>query len=97
MPRDLDIDLTLLLRRLDPKPPHNPDDSWAEVELFRLQHGILPNDERAAGLKLDRAVGLEKLADLVDRACRSRDMSILPPPLSVVDLLRYFARRERAR
>jgi hypothetical protein len=68
----------------------NPEDSWAQVELYRWQHGELPpkKDEK----KLDIAVGLKNMAQAIEDGCKARDTKLMPPPFSVCAVLKYISR-----
>jgi hypothetical protein len=63
---------------------HDPDDSWARVELYRWQYGELPGDK-----PLDECAGLLKLAEALDSTMPSVPM---PAPTNVAVVLRYVAR-----
>jgi hypothetical protein len=66
-------------------------DSWAEVELFRWQYGELPKsgDRR----KLDRSVGLSRMADAIAEACKAGTTVGMPSPFNLCEVLRYISRR----
>jgi len=65
----------------------SPEDSWATVELYRLQHGELPpRDGEAKPVQISEA--LKALARIVD----GTDKRELPPRFSVASVLRYVAK-----
>lgn len=69
------------------------DDSWAEVELYRWQHGELPPmNERCR--PLDIPAGLLGMAQAIEVGVKSGDMTPenFPSPMNVVEVLRYAAR-----
>jgi hypothetical protein len=72
---------------------HDPNDDWAEVELFRWQHGDLPSPEDRR--PLDVPTGLRKMADAIVLGDRAN----FPSPHNVVSALRYAAKKleEKAR
>ena len=65
----------------------DPNDSWAEVELWRWQYGSLPkpDDDR----KLDISEGLKGMADAIEKG----KVEDFPSPFSVVSVLRYAAKQ----
>lgn len=64
----------------------NPNDSWAQVELFRLQYGCLP--EPGDMREIDIPLALMNLADIID----SEDIDNLPPRFSVTSVIRYASK-----
>lgn len=66
---------------------HDPNDDWAEVELYRWQYGELPppNDNRP----LNIPTALKNMANAIEK----RDMKNFPSPLGVTSVLRYVAKR----
>lgn len=65
----------------------DPNDSWAEVELYRWQYGGLPEVGGISGT-LDVSAGLLGMADAIDKG----DESNFPTPFNVVSVLRYAAK-----
>ena len=68
----------------------NAEDSWAKVELFRWQYGVLPKSDDFR--PLDISLGLQGMADGIDKYCSTGDSSTLPSPMNVASVLRYCAR-----
>ena len=69
----------------------DPNDSWAEVELYRWQHGELPpQDDRCK--QLDKSAGLMAMADAIEKAIRSGNVEGMPAPHNVCSVLRYVAK-----
>lgn len=69
----------------------NPDDSWAQVELFRWQYGELPkdgNDRR----KLDVSEGLRNMAKAIEAGCKGGGREAMPTPFNVCSVLNYAAK-----
>lgn len=66
--------------------PPTPEDSWAQVELWRWQYGGLPdaNDYRP----LDVSKGLQGMAN----AIKEGDLGKFPTPYNVVLVLEYAAK-----
>jgi hypothetical protein len=65
----------------------DPNDSWAEVELYRWQHGQLPpNDETCKELNVPN--GLRGMA----KAIEVGDVKNYPAPFNVISVLRYAAK-----
>ena len=64
----------------------DPDDAWAEVELWRWQYGTLPQpgDMRP----LDVSKGLQGMADAIRKGNRSN----FPTPYNVITVLEYAAK-----
>lgn len=69
----------------------DPNDSWARVELYRWQHGCLPNQPGHEEQQLDEAAGLEGMA----RAIEENKRDNFPTPMNVISVLRYAAKRLR--
>lgn len=63
------------------------NDSWAEVELFRWQYGVLPTpgDDR----KLDIAAGIAGMA----KAIAKNDPENFPTPYNVMAVLRFASKK----
>jgi hypothetical protein len=70
---------------------HDPEDSWAEVELFRWQYGQLPGspDDR----RLDKSKGLAAMAKAIEEGCAAKDVSKMPHPMNICSVLNYCARK----
>ena len=64
----------------------DPEDSYAQVELYRWQHGELPFDDSK---DLDVSKGLIGMADAIDK----RDLDNFPAPFNVSSVLRYAAKK----
>ena len=69
---------------------HDPNDDWAQVELYRWQHGNLPND---AELPLIESIALQNMANAIEEGCKSGDASKMPTPYNVCSVLRYIAKK----
>lgn len=67
----------------------DPNDSWAQVELYRWQHGHLPGEDGKPEQPLNVAEGLRKMADALDMG----DPSTWPSPFNVISVLRYAAKK----
>lgn len=68
----------------------DPEDSWAQVELYRWQYGELPDDDSKP---LDESKGLEAMADAIEKGCKENNSSIMPSPYNVCSVLRYMAKK----
>lgn len=64
----------------------DPNDSWALVELYRWQHGTLPEtvDEKP----LDEAAGLRAMAE----ALETKPPTEWPEPFNIASVLKYAAK-----
>jgi hypothetical protein len=73
---------------------HDPNDSWAEVELWRWQYGELPasTDMRP----LDVAAALRGMAAAIEKGCKEKKPDEMPSPFNVCSVLRYVASRWHA-
>lgn len=73
--------------RAAPAMVHMPEaqDSWAEVELYRLQYGELPPLDGERCKPLVPAEGLRVLAKIIESG------ENVPPPFSVAAVLKYVA------
>ena len=69
---------------------HQAHDSWARVELYRLQHGELPPQQGLAK-PVQISEGLKKLAGIIESPSVS-----LPPRFSVASVLRFAAKQLEA-
>ena len=68
--------------------PHNPDDSWAIVELYRWQHGELPpNDGTCKPLDLEK--GAMAMADAL---LESSEPGAMPTPYNAAKIIQFLAR-----
>ena len=67
----------------------NPSHSWAQVELFRWQYGVLPagDDMRP----LDVPIALRNMAKAIIDGCSTGDRENMPSPSNVVSVLEYAA------
>ena len=61
--------------------------NWAEVELYRWQHGNLPGEPGTKLLPSSPSEGLRGMAAAIEK----RDMSNFPDPFNVMTVLRYAA------
>jgi hypothetical protein len=64
----------------------DPEESWAQVELWRWQHGELPGPGDMRPLNVSE--GLRGMAAAIE----TRDMSKFPSPFNVMTVLRYAAK-----
>lgn len=81
--------LASMLGGISPKFAHvlpDPEESWAVVELYRLQHGELPPQDGTAK-PVQISEGLKALAALIEGPTDK-----LPPRFSVATVLRYVAK-----
>lgn len=80
-----------------PKPPEekhtppNPEDSWAQVELFRWQYGQLPAEDDFR--PLDEPAALLAMADALEVGCKTGNRDAMPSPFNVCAVMRYVARK----
>lgn len=65
---------------------HDPNDSWAQVELYRWQHGELPPQEGYK--KLSVPEGLRGMAAAIE----TKNPGNFPSPFNVMSVLRYAAK-----
>ncbi len=65
----------------------DPNDQWAQVELYRWQHGNLPGEPGKPELPFSVSGGLRGMADAIGRG----DLSNFPSPFNVASVLRYAA------
>lgn len=70
---------------------YDSGDAWAEIELYRWEHGDLPKANSPA---LNIPAGLRGMAKAIEEGVTSGDMTPknFPSPQSVVEVLRYVAR-----
>jgi len=72
--------------------PSIPDanDSWALVELYRWQYGVLPGDrnDKPEGRPLDIPEAMEKMA----KALTAKDGEEMPTPMNVASVLMFAAK-----
>ena len=66
------------------------NDSWAQVELYRWQHGELPPQDETCK-KLDEPAALRAMADAIERGCKDGKPNEMPSPFNVCSVLRYVA------
>jgi hypothetical protein len=69
----------------------DPNDSWAQVELYRWQYGELPMGDKP-GKKLHVPTALKAMADAIEGGCKSDGSSPMPSPYNVCAVLRYVAK-----
>ena len=71
----------------------NPNDSWAQVELFRWQYGVLPAPKDFRPLNV--AEGLRKMADAIQAAkttgATAEEQQNIPAPFNVFSVMTYAA------
>jgi len=67
----------------------NPNHSWAQVELFRWQYGVLPigSDIRP----IDVPTALRNMAKAIMDGCKAKDPSIMPSPHNIISVMEYVA------
>jgi hypothetical protein len=65
----------------------SPDDSWAQVELYRWQYGELPPQDESCK-PLDVVRGIEAMANAIEK----HDIKNFPSPVGVMSVLRYAAK-----
>jgi len=65
----------------------DPNDSWAQVELYRWQYGELPPQDNSCK-KLKVSEGLKGMATAIETG----DVKNFPSPMNVVSVLRYAAK-----
>lgn len=71
---------------------HDPNDNWAQVELYRWQHGNLPGEPGTVEKPLSEAAGLRAMADALERGCKSGNRADMPEPFNVCSVMRYAAK-----
>jgi hypothetical protein len=69
----------------------DPNDSWAQVELYRWQHGELP-PQNGTCKKLDEPTALRAMADAIELGCKTGDVKAMPSAYNVCSVLRYAAK-----
>lgn len=69
------------------------NDSWAEVELYRWQHGGLPPQNPDLCKEVDPKAAVEAMCRAIERGCAAKTTEGMPSPFSVVTVLRYLADR----
>jgi hypothetical protein len=67
------------------------NDNWAQVELYRWQHGNLPGEPGTKQQALDVPTALENMA----KAMSQPDQSKWPAPFNVASVLAYAAKQLR--
>jgi hypothetical protein len=65
----------------------NPNDSWAEVELYRWQYGELPKYD--SELPLSVKAGYSNMVNAIDSAITSGNPGDLPDFSNVLSVLKY--------
>lgn len=70
----------------------DPEDSWAQVELYRWQHGELPPQDKTCK-ELNESVAIRCMADSIEVGCMSGGATPMPTPFSVCSVLRYMAKK----
>ena len=69
----------------------DPNDSWAQVELYRWQHGELPPQDDTCK-ELDEPTALWAMAAAIEEGCKSGKREDMPSPYNVCSVLRYAAK-----
>lgn len=69
------------------------NDNWAQVELYRWQHGNLPGEPGTKQLALDIPVALENMA----KALSQPDQTKWPAPFNIASVLAYTAKQLKPR
>lgn len=69
----------------------DPNDSWAQVELYRWQYGELPPQNDTCK-QLDEPAALRAMADAIEAGCKSGKREDMPSPYNVCSVLRYVAK-----
>lgn len=69
---------------------YDPNDSWAQVELYRWQHGALPPQDETCK-KLDEPTALRAMADAIELGCKTKNREAMPDPYNVCSVMRYVA------
>lgn len=73
----------------------DPEDSWAQVELYRWQTGDLPPQD-GSGPPLDPAKGLRNMAEALfigtHKSATEEQRKACPDPFNTVSVLRYAAK-----
>lgn len=69
----------------------DPNDSWAQVELYRWQHGELPSVYKTCK-KLHVPTALKAMADAIEEGCKSGGSLPMPSPYNVCAVLRFAAK-----
>lgn len=70
----------------------NPEDSWAQVELYRWQHGQLPPLD-GTSKTLDESAALLAMADAIENGRKTQNREAMPSPFNVCAVMRYVARK----
>lgn len=70
----------------------DPNDSWAQVELYRWQYGELPPQDDTCK-RLDEPTALRAMADALEEGCKSKNRDAMPSPYNVVSVMRYAAKQ----
>lgn len=70
---------------------NDPNDDWAQVELYRWQHGHLPGEKNKPVQPLDEPAALEAMAEALSQPNQTK----WPAPFNVASVLRYAAKRLR--
>jgi hypothetical protein len=70
---------------------HDPNDNWAEVELWRWQYGELPASTDMRPLNVPE--GLRGIAAAIEKGCKEHKPDEMPSPFNVCSVLRYVASR----
>lgn len=69
----------------------DPEDDWAEVELYRWQYGTLPQNDSSR--KLDVSKALAAMANAFEEGYKSKDASKFPAPFNIQAVLNYCSRK----
>lgn len=72
----------------------DPNESWAQVELFRWQYGVLP--ESGDFRPLDVSIGIRNMAEALIKGCKksasTEDKANMPAPFNVYEVMKYAAK-----
>ena len=77
---------------MNTKIEHDPNDNWAQVELYRWQHGHLPGEPGTIERPLDVSAGLHAMSDAIESGCKSGKVDEMPAPYNVCSVMRYAAK-----
>ena len=66
---------------------HDPNNDWAQVELYRRQYGELPGEGGKEEKPLDEPLAMERMAE----ALLSKNPKKMPSPFNVSSVLKYAA------
>lgn len=67
----------------------NPNNSWAQIELFRCQYGVLPNPNDTRKINIETA--LRNIAKGIEEGCKMGNTSNMISPSNLCSVLIYLA------